>query len=176
MNGKKTRKPKQDRSIETRNRFIEAGIRLFAEKGYYYTNAKEIAREADAAVGSFYAYFEDKMDLFLAIIDYHNNIILSVINEEFRNLEALKIDDPRTYIEYIVKAAIKAHEILPRIHLEIENLETKEERIRDRKKQTMDKSLELIEQIFRKFEKKMKKTDMKNSARLVYHLVDKGGH
>ncbi|MBN1646952.1 MAG: TetR/AcrR family transcriptional regulator [Spirochaetales bacterium] len=172
----KTRKPKQERGKETRSRFIEAGIRLFSHKGYYYTNAKEIAREANAAVGSFYAYFRDKMDLFLAIMDYHNNAILTAINQEREKLESLKIHDPRTYISHIVKSAIMAHDILPGFHLEVENLETKEKNVRERRNQTIEKSLELIRQIFGKFKDHMNKKDQVLSARIVFHLVDMGGH
>ena len=38
------RTPKQQRSIDKKNRIIEAGYNLFAQKGYYSTNTAEIAK------------------------------------------------------------------------------------------------------------------------------------
>lgn len=39
---------------------IQAGIKLFANKGYYHTSIQEIANEAGVSKGSFYIYFQSK--------------------------------------------------------------------------------------------------------------------
>lgn len=65
------RVPQQARSIEKRNRLVEAAMILFGEKGFYGTNAKEIARAAGVSVGTFYAYFADKKELLLEILSRH---------------------------------------------------------------------------------------------------------
>lgn len=46
---------------------MDAGLRLFSEKGYYNINSKDIAKEAGVAIGSFYAYFTDKKVLFIEL-------------------------------------------------------------------------------------------------------------
>jgi len=65
------RTPQQARSIEKRNRIVEAGMALFGEKGFQGANAKEIARAAGVSVGTFYAYFTDKKALLLEILSQH---------------------------------------------------------------------------------------------------------
>ena len=40
------REPRQERSIEKKNRIIDAGYELFSEVGYYGTNTAEIAKKA----------------------------------------------------------------------------------------------------------------------------------
>ena len=60
------RRPQQKRSIEKKKRLIQAGFRLFCEKGYFNTNTIEIAKEAGVSTGTVYSYFKDKKDIFLA--------------------------------------------------------------------------------------------------------------
>ncbi len=57
--------PKQQRSIEKKRRIIEAGFKLFCEKGFYKTNTAEIAKEAGVSTGIVYRYFPDKKAIFL---------------------------------------------------------------------------------------------------------------
>ena len=40
------RQPKQERSIEKKNKIIQAGWQLFSEVGYHNTNTAEIAKRA----------------------------------------------------------------------------------------------------------------------------------
>ncbi|MBW2218760.1 MAG: TetR/AcrR family transcriptional regulator, partial [Deltaproteobacteria bacterium] len=61
LKGKKNRpriiKPVQKRSIETRNRIINAAKKLFAEKGFDDTNTNLIASQSGLSIGSVYAHF-----------------------------------------------------------------------------------------------------------------------
>lgn len=67
---KKQRKV-QDRTIESRKKLLCAAYQLFAEKGYYHTNTKEIARAAGVSVGNFYNYFKDKSDIYCELSEQH---------------------------------------------------------------------------------------------------------
>ena len=59
-----------EKKDDAAGRLVEAGIRLFGERGYTGVNVFEIAREAGLSVGAFYLYFPGKED-FLAGIVYH---------------------------------------------------------------------------------------------------------
>lgn len=61
--------PKQARSRETKEKIVQAAIRLFQERGYEKTTSNDIASEAGVSVGSFYVYFTDKRQLLLTIFD-----------------------------------------------------------------------------------------------------------
>lgn len=67
------RKPIQQRSIDKKNRIIQAGYALFAEKGYYNTNTAEIAKKAGVSTGIVYGYFHDKRDILVEVVDIYIN-------------------------------------------------------------------------------------------------------
>jgi len=61
--------PVQKRSIETRNRIINAAKDLFAEKGFEDTNTNLIASYAGLSIGGLYAHFANKWEIFYAILE-----------------------------------------------------------------------------------------------------------
>ncbi|HYF77330.1 MAG TPA: TetR/AcrR family transcriptional regulator [Symbiobacteriaceae bacterium] len=64
--------PQQDRALHKRQALLDSAQALFAEHGYDKTTAKEIARHAGVAVGTFYRYFTDKRQVLMALL--HNRI------------------------------------------------------------------------------------------------------
>ncbi|MCM3670416.1 TetR/AcrR family transcriptional regulator [Mesobacillus maritimus] len=60
--------PKQERAYQKREALLESGRKLFSEKGYEQTTAKDIAAHANVATGTFYRYFCDKRQLLMALI------------------------------------------------------------------------------------------------------------
>ena len=63
------REPMQARSIEKKNRIVDAGYALFEEVGYYNTNTAEIAKRAGVSTGIVYGYFADKKDILALVAD-----------------------------------------------------------------------------------------------------------
>src|SRR5215471_14140247 len=61
--------PKQARSRQTKEKIVQAAIKLFQQRGYEKTTSNDIAAEAGVSVGSFYVYFTDKRQLLLTIFD-----------------------------------------------------------------------------------------------------------
>lgn len=54
---------------DRRGRILEAGLRVFSERGFHRATIKEIAREAEIrSPALIYWYFEDKDDLFRAVL------------------------------------------------------------------------------------------------------------
>lgn len=47
---------------------LAAARRVFAERGYHETTVEEVTRAAGVAKGTFYLYFQEKREIFLAII------------------------------------------------------------------------------------------------------------
>jgi AcrR family transcriptional regulator len=64
----KQRNPQQARSKKTYQSVLETGIRLFCKLGYQQVQAKQIAKEAGVAIGSFYQYFPDKKAVYAEVI------------------------------------------------------------------------------------------------------------
>lgn len=55
---------------DLRRRIMDAGIQLFAEKGFFTARVEDIAHRARVAKGTVYLYFKDKPSLYLGIIDH----------------------------------------------------------------------------------------------------------
>jgi TetR/AcrR family transcriptional repressor of nem operon len=74
----------------TRDRLIEAAIRLFWEKGYNATGMAELLKAAHVNSGSFYHFFDSKEALLMAVLDwYKENIYPALLQPAFENT-----DDP----------------------------------------------------------------------------------
>jgi AcrR family transcriptional regulator len=101
----KSRTPKQTRAIETKERIISAAKRLFHNGDFSRITSNAIAAEAGVPIGSFYAYFEGKTQLFKEILDEYYKRILDLKPETwFRDL---RNEDPRNRIEKIMKQILK---------------------------------------------------------------------
>jgi AcrR family transcriptional regulator len=55
------------RGKRTVRRLLEAGIEVFADRGYHAARVDDIVRQARTSHGTFYLYFANKQDLFRAI-------------------------------------------------------------------------------------------------------------
>ena len=55
----------------TRQKVLDGALSVFAERGYGEASMEEIARAAGVAIGSVYAHFQNKRDLFEALLDAH---------------------------------------------------------------------------------------------------------
>ena len=92
------RKPKQSRGIRTREKIIQSGEKLLSREGFHVVLADDIAKEAGVSVGSFYAYFKDKYDLFLTILDRHLERITRVVFEWSQNVTLHENMDTESFI------------------------------------------------------------------------------
>ncbi len=111
---KSPRVPRQKRSKELKNRIMAAAQYLFAEKGFYNTSSNEIAAKADVSIGSFYAYFKDKKQLFLEVLqDYHAQVTANIRFSVQDNA-----DEEKAVMDFL-KGVVAAHRLSPGFHREI---------------------------------------------------------
>ncbi|WP_164667611.1 TetR/AcrR family transcriptional regulator [Virgibacillus doumboii] len=66
---------------EKKLRLIEAGMKLFAEKGYHSTSIQEIASEAGVSKGAFYLHFLSKEDFITTAFYYYHQQIADHIEK-----------------------------------------------------------------------------------------------
>ena len=62
---------REELKAQNRAKLLAAGRKVFAEKGVGAATARDIVRETDLATGTFYNYFEDKDEVFRALISDH---------------------------------------------------------------------------------------------------------
>ena len=74
----------------TRDRLVDAAMRLFWEKGYNSTSIADVLKAADANAGSLYHFFPTKQDLLVAVLDaLHDGIYPMLLEPAWEG-----VDDP----------------------------------------------------------------------------------
>ena len=83
-------KPKQKRSILTKQKIKKAARQLFAEKGYYAITSNNIAATAKVPIGSFYNYFGNKKGVLLELIKEFNDVFhLETLEQDRSEIQQL---------------------------------------------------------------------------------------
>jgi AcrR family transcriptional regulator len=73
------RKPQQERAKAKYDAILQAAIRVLVEEGYRDASTVKIAQAAGVSVGTVYAYFADKDEIFSTYVDTQIGEILSAI-------------------------------------------------------------------------------------------------
>jgi len=99
--------------METRDRILQAAVRVFSRNGFDRASVKSIAEEAGVAVGSIYNHFGSKDDL-----------LISIFEEEFAHRTALvdRIRESRDPIPDQVERLLQEHFSRARDHRELAEL------------------------------------------------------
>lgn len=79
-----------------RKLIIETATTIFAEKGYHTTSVQEIAEKCSMSKASLYKLFTSKEDLFIAVFEYHQNIM-------FEKASTYSFDPSLTPKELLIK-------------------------------------------------------------------------
>ena len=119
----KIRQPKQERSIETKSKIINAGYKVFSTVGYYGTNTAEIAKVAGVSTGIVYGYFKDKRDILLCVLDIYIDTVTKPI---FDVMEGLSVPvDTALLMPTMMEEVIGIHERNQRLHHTLHSLAQK---------------------------------------------------
>ena len=66
---KKEKLPRRERErLRQRREMLDAALDLFSEKGYHNVSMHEIAEKAEFAIGTLYKFFQNKEDLYKALV------------------------------------------------------------------------------------------------------------
>ena len=119
------REPQQQRSIDKKNRIIEAGYELFAKVGYFNTNTSEIAKKAGVSTGIVYGYFHDKRDILIEVLDIYVDNVFYPVFEMFDKITA-PVD-----FDFIITHSID-NENNAAIHEALHSLSSTDKTVRDK--------------------------------------------
>lgn len=162
---KTVRVPKQERSIEKKNKIIEAGYELFSEVGYYGTNTAEIAKRADVSTGIVYGYFRDKRDILICVLEIYINKVFDPFLRLFEKL-TLPIDF-NSLIPKLIDQTIKTHKNNTKIHEVLHALASTDEAVNA-------EFIALEDQITVKISEKFEKLGLKveNALEKIHFAMD----
>ena len=125
--GEVIRTPQQKRSIDKKNRIIEAGYELFARDGYFNTNTAQIAKHAGVSTGIVYGYFRDKRDILLEVLSIYIDKAFTPVMDIFDSLDSpLNFE---TLIANIIDATVEVHKNNAAIHEALHSLTSTDEAV-----------------------------------------------
>jgi AcrR family transcriptional regulator len=174
MKRAKPQKPKQARSIKTREKIIASGKKLFCERGYYATSSKKIARHAGVATGTFYNHFVDKKALLIEIHRLH----VARVHEELERLlfeEAIqraKIIDGLSMMKKIVRLVYRTHESSPELHREINVLSLTDPDFAEMDRIERNRAHGKLAAILRPYLSRMRVKDIEAANIVVSHAME----
>ena len=123
MSKSEIREPIQKRSIEKKEKIIEAGFELICNNGYHNINTAQIAKKAGVSTGIIYQYFNDKHDIFVAGLDkYADKIFYPIIDlKEISSVDNISKFQNDIYEFYndLIKKYIENHKLSQSAHEEI---------------------------------------------------------
>lgn len=143
------REPKQERSIEKKNKIVKAGFELFSEVGYYNTNTAQIAKRAGVSTGIVYGYFKDKRDILLDVLSIYVEHVFDPVLELIGNLEAPI--DFNSLVSRVLDIAISTHENNAKIHEALHSMSHSDEDVNAKFIQLEDEITLKIAQKFKDF-------------------------
>ena len=123
------RVPRQKRSIEKKERIIDAAYRIFNQNGYFGTNTAEIAKEAGLSIGSVYAYFTDKKDILLACLNKYGDKLTEDICREIGGLSAS--GDIFLIVKKVLQILGEFHKQSELYHNEVMSLQYRDEDVKN---------------------------------------------
>lgn len=71
----------------TKEKILEAAIKVFAERGYHSTRVDDIADESNTSKGSIYFYFKSKQEIFLGLIEIFIDLLEKRVQKSISNRE-----------------------------------------------------------------------------------------
>jgi len=80
LKGAVGKKRTEDQKSQRKVAIIEAALKLYANRGFYLTSVRDIAKAAGISPPTFYLYFPDKRELFVEVIEY----VIGAFNREIQ--------------------------------------------------------------------------------------------
>ncbi len=125
----KIRQPQQERSIEKKNKIIEAAYEIFSEVGYYAANTPEIAKKAGVSTGIIYGYFKNKRDILSYVLKIYINKVALPVMDYFETLNS--DSDLKKAVSDVVNMTIDIHSSNANLHNILHSLAVTEKDINE---------------------------------------------
>jgi AcrR family transcriptional regulator len=172
----KARIPVQKRSIETKEKILEAAWTLFAEKGYFKTSTHDLAERAGVATGSFYGYFNDKKEVAIELIRRFRKEASEKALSNFRiqigDNVAENLDQGRKLVRFIIRSLKESHAINPLLHKEATALILLDEDIRKINSEEDKKIIAFLITFLQQYKLLIRVDDIEAAAIMLFRISD----
>ncbi|NJL99724.1 MAG: TetR/AcrR family transcriptional regulator [Synechococcaceae cyanobacterium SM2_3_2] len=110
------KRPKQERSLATVQAILTAAAHILTESGYDYFTTNRVAEQAGVSIGSLYQYFPNKESLLFALAEHHANEMVRLAQHYLDPLGEISNRSILEVLQQIIKAAVAAHAVNPKLH------------------------------------------------------------
>ena len=110
---KPRKQPQQERSKITVDAILTATARILTEEGYQKASTNRIAELAGVSIGSLYQYFPNKESLVATLFEKHLNSMVEIMESKLSHVRDAPLE---IAVSELVKAAIAAHAVNPKLH------------------------------------------------------------
>ena len=148
---------------------------LFSRDGYHGTNAKEITAEAGVSVGSFYAYFKDKKELFMELSHGQMKKEILAMLDRIKELPSERIGKKET-VKHMIQVIADTHDLSPELYRETEAMKYTDPDILAFHEEINAHFHERFINFLEMFEDKLRITDMEAAAKVVSCSVQETIH
>lgn len=159
-------KERQARALRTRQKLLDTGLILFAEKGYHSVSTKQITKAAGVATGNFYNYFKDKKDLLMTIMresikGMHQRVVEEMEKTDWKRAGTRKI------MGRIIDLSMELHSLHPNFHREVTMLRYSDPDIRGIAEEEESRMLESLKKVFAQKAEYLKVRDLDAALKLA---------
>ncbi len=176
----KIREPRQQRSIEKKNKIIEVGFGLMCDQGYHRTTTTDIAKAAGVSTGIIYSYFEDKHDIFVEGLRLFVKKMVQPIYDLFAQYSGVPLPERldemtlRQHLAQITDSIVEGHQVFQNAHREIDALSNTSE---DVSKIMIDFEIQITEDL-ETFLRRVgfDSPELPEKTHIIYNLVENLSH
>ena len=172
----KARIPVQKRSIETREKILNAAWTLFAEKGYFKTSTHDLAERAGVATGSFYGYFNNKKEVAIEIIRrfYKEASEKTLYNFSIQigDNDAENLDAGRRVVRLMIQSLKEFHAVNKMLHKEGMALILLDEDVSKINCEEEDKIIAFLITLLQQHQQLIRVNDIEAAAILIFRISD----
>jgi AcrR family transcriptional regulator len=89
---------------ETRQRLLEAALKVFAEQGFGRSTVEQVCERAGYTRGAFYSNFASLDDLFLAMWEQRSTELIDGLRQALQDMDTAKVRNVRGVVELVTPA------------------------------------------------------------------------
>jgi AcrR family transcriptional regulator len=164
------RNPVQKRSINTKEKILDAAYQLFCKRGYYQTTTNDIAKEAEVSIGSLYAYFKDKDTIFMEILERYSKDFAKIHKDLSEDLEISRLSW-HDWLKLLIDRLIEMHEMTSELNQEINILCYTKPEVKAHVEQQRNASRQLAMNRLLQGREDLRVTDIEAAAIIAYNLI-----
>lgn len=170
----KARIPVQKRSIETKEKILQAAWELSAEKGYFKITTHDLAQRAGVATGSFYGYFNNKKEVAIELIKKFykeaSEKALYNIHMDVGDEVSESLDNGKKIVRSLIRTLKEAHEINPMIHRDGQALILLEEDVGEINREEEKKIIEFLIHLLQKYKQFIRVNNIEAAATMLFWI------